>query len=497
MPHASHRNGTMSCKKIQGGACIAIWLAMAVLAIFSFGSCQKEPLHAKRKLILLHTGRLLGNVYPTSLKGVAPLQYYPFISAYVKQVRKEAAESGAEVLLLDSGDSLQGSFATAITGGKNMVTFFNAMRYDAVFLGNLDACLAPQSLQDLKATILCPFLDKDNAPAFPGSRVVHSLQKGSLQILLAANFHGETSPASFPMHFPAHYNHDIRYPVHPARDYRPFLQPFQQSVFDYRIMNWFKFESYEQCPPFVSKIAALGFDLITAHRIYSSKNTDAWAAKNYDGWPVPVSQNIRRNNAGYTVARMDVERKSNGELVVTSRSIVEMSRNSIDPDDEIEKQIEVFAEQIRGANRTVAELPRPVSEKEILTLCLAFLSDCSPGSVPIYSAESIRSQWLDGSLTTAAVYESMPWESPVVRVELTSDKIKELAADASLAIPANFSPNASSVVTSSYLAALIKNRFSLPDSALFIVREEGEFRAFLAWLSANPQSLSAFRNGAQ
>lgn len=125
-------------------------LALAVLAGCSPSGDEVAD------VTILHSGRMRGNVYPLSLQSIAPLQHYPYLSGYVRQVREEAALNGTKVFLIDLGDSLDGSFAAHVTQSENMVTFFNQTGYDAIVLSNLDHAVQPETLARLKAKVLDP-----------------------------------------------------------------------------------------------------------------------------------------------------------------------------------------------------------------------------------------------------------------------------------------------------------------------------------------------------
>src|SRR5690606_10747143 len=101
-----------------------------------------------------------------------------------------AEDEGAQVLLIDSGDSFLGSFASYATQAQNVVTLFNELEYDAVFLGNLDANLDEKMLDALKAPVVIPFVNKDGEPALKKASVGLKLRKGKHEVVLLPNFYG-------------------------------------------------------------------------------------------------------------------------------------------------------------------------------------------------------------------------------------------------------------------------------------------------------------------
>lgn len=104
-----------------------IFLAMAVLAL---GACQpKQP-----KLIILHLNDTHSHFEPLRSGKEAGWGGVIEQAAYVDSVRN--AEGEGNVLLLHAGDFNQGSSYFTRLGGDLEVATLNAMRYDAVTLGN-------------------------------------------------------------------------------------------------------------------------------------------------------------------------------------------------------------------------------------------------------------------------------------------------------------------------------------------------------------------------
>ncbi len=110
-----------------------------LLMIFITSVAQDDTIH----LVLLHTNDIHGNVgastafwmnpeFPPLLGGVAS------IATLIEEVRKEASESGAYVLLIDAGDIWQGTPVGEKTDGKVVLDYFEAAKYDMWILGNHD-----------------------------------------------------------------------------------------------------------------------------------------------------------------------------------------------------------------------------------------------------------------------------------------------------------------------------------------------------------------------
>ncbi|NJL19503.1 MAG: hypothetical protein HC901_04490, partial [Bdellovibrionaceae bacterium] len=303
--------------------------AGATLALLLLTSCQRTP---QAEIIVLHTGRLAGNIYPLDIKG-APLQHYPYLAGYVNQVRAEAATTGATVLLIDSGDSLTGSFASHATGGKNVAAFFQALQYDALFLGNLDADADPGLIDSLDIPVLCPFLRDDGSPVQPSAPPVQQITRNNLAVRLVANFYGQFDPGENPGRFPMWFGPGDQ-PVRPVRDYTPWMSGAPPAALT--LYHWMKFEGEgEPTDATRALLQSLNVSAVLAHRIYSSGQREVWTRGDYSHWPVPVSENILRHNRGFTLARLDLARQGGAWAAVRPPELLQMTANTAPADPQI------------------------------------------------------------------------------------------------------------------------------------------------------------------
>ena len=475
--------------------CLVLVLCLCLGLVIGCGKSTPEPV--QKEIVVIHTGRILGNVFPLSLVGkdIAPLQYYHFIAGYVQAVRNEAASRGATVFLIDSGDGLQGSFASKVTGCANMVEFYNALEYDAIILGNLDAAIRPEQIHGLRAQVFVPFVTSEGEPAFPGAKTHGVITKNGISLAIVANFHGELEYSQKPDQFPTYYAADTNRIVLPFRQHLQALKELKATNPDYILFNWFKFESPETAPKIVSEIVESGADLIAAHRIYSRSRIDAWTSPTYN-WPIPVSVNTQRANNGYIIARIDVGRDKNGRLVVTRPPTrIPMDKNSLDavgasPDMRVAALMEKFASALLTANQTLGILSAPMDEANILNVYLDSLCQRFPGRVALYSTQSVRAPWPSGPLTSAKIFESLPWITSTVEVQLTSEQLTQLSNNENFRTRGEpLDPDAPTIVTSAYFGILLQRKFNLPPQAITQLCDIPESDSFTQWIRENPQAL--------
>lgn len=447
-------------------------------------------------VVLLHSGRFRGNVYPLTLQGLSPLQHYQYLAGYVKQVREEAARSGAKVVLVDLGDSLGGSFAAHVTGSMNMVTFFNELAYDAVMLSNLDADVPGEAIAALKPKVLNPFTGPDGAPTFPGTVPAARLPGAGLPVYVLANFYGDTDSEANPGRFPARFGL-VKSGVRPIRDYAPVLSTLGDRPADaLTLLSWMKFEPADAPPAaFLDSLRAAGVDGIVAHRTYGGTGVEAWQSSGFVDWQPPVSLNILRTNGGFVMARMDLKRDGEGWKVL-KHELLPMTLNTAPANPALVSAIETYSDSIREADRVIGRIEKAVSTEQILDLYMKALATLPGADTVAYSNESIRTDWSPGELRASAVFNSLPWTSELVQVRLTPEQFARLAEVPGLVtapVPGAVAGETRSVTTSRFFANLVQSRLGVADDAVTALPQSSEFDFFAAYLVANPEVLAIGR----
>lgn len=465
-------------------------LAPLLVAAGLFG-CSKPQ---GPDVIVLHSGRFRGNVYPLSLQDMSPLQHYQYLAGYIREVRKEAEATGAKVVVIDLGDSLAGSFASHVTGSMNMAAFFNAAGYDAVVLSNLDADVPQAAISALKARVLSPFSGANGEMPFPGTVPAAKFDLHGLPLRLIANFYGDVDPKDHPGRFPPRYG-SLGGDVRPVRDYTKALAGLGARPADgLTLFTWMKFEPSEKAPDaFLASLRREGIDAIAAHRIYGGNEVEAWQPSGFVDWQPPVSLNILRRNGGFVLARMDLARTHDGWKVLR-HELVPMTANRADADAAVSKEIEKFSSQIRDADRVVAQLPQAVEEDAILALYMKALATLPDTDVVAYSSQSIRSDWPAGELRASRVFESLPWTTGLASLTADRAALEGFAKEEGLVL--NFTAAAPEsgpvrVTTSRFFADLLSRKLNLPPEAVSDLPQRSEFDFFAAYLAAHPQTAAA------
>jgi len=451
-----------------------------LLSAAGLTSCAK-PKEQAAEVIVIHSGRMRGNVYPLSLGSISPLQHYQFLAGYVASVRAEAAKTGARVFLVDLGDSLSGSFASHVTGSMNMVAFFNQLDYDAVVLSNLDVNVPRAALSDLRAKVLSPFqpLAPTDEFAFPSAA---NFPKDGWNILLHANFYGDLEPLKHPERFPESFGGIAVRPVRGALLASVAIPSGPQLS----LLSWMKFEPTDKPPSaFLQSLRDSGIDAILAHRIYGKGEREAWSSSAFLAWRPPVSLNILRNNGGFAIARMDLAREGEGWKVL-SHSLVPMTSNAAAPDPQVVAAEEKYADQIAAADTPLGDLEAAVDEEGILQIYMAALSEIPGTEAVAYSIQSIRSDWPAGTLRASRLFNSLPWTTGLVQVAIKPEDITTLAPLCIIAVAPNNQPGDITITTSRFFGNLIARKLHLLPEAVLALSETSEFDFLLKRLKTSP-----------
>lgn len=431
------------------------------VALFQFGCSPEEKSAEISDIIVLQTGRLRGNVVPEGVKGSRSPQYYRFIAGYVKQVREKAALTNTPVLLLDLGDSLTGSFSASVTESENVVTFFNALKYDAIMLGNLDSDVTSDVVKKLSMPVLCPFASPDGQPILAGTKFATSLKKGPWNVQLLANFYGDTPSSENSPAFPVFFGGSSV--VKPFRGYPALIKAMGKSDDNtLRIFEWLKFEydlsGKDGSPEFFSDLKDWSVDLVAAHRVYSRSQTDTWIATSKNSWKPPVSLNTLRSNRGFALARADLKR-SHGKWVMLRQQVLPMVSNTVPEDRAIAEALKPLAGKINKANRQIAYSEEGLNESGVLSRCLAALATVPGTTLAMYSPSSVRASWPQREIYLGDIYNSIPWarnQKSIVQFELTPEQLEKIRSWKEYAFLAT--QNAPSgqpwVVTTSFFSAV-------------------------------------------
>jgi 2',3'-cyclic-nucleotide 2'-phosphodiesterase (5'-nucleotidase family) len=142
---------------LREGLLLSVMRLLTISLILLFGSSRL--LAREIPITVLHTCDLHGNVLPTeNYQGQTNLGGIARCATMIRQIR----EQEKNVLLVDAGDTIQGTEISYATGGQAMVRALNFLHYDAWVWGNhefdwgleaLDACARRAEMPLLNANV--------------------------------------------------------------------------------------------------------------------------------------------------------------------------------------------------------------------------------------------------------------------------------------------------------------------------------------------------------
>jgi 2',3'-cyclic-nucleotide 2'-phosphodiesterase (5'-nucleotidase family) len=131
-----------------------ILVALFILLIILIGHFTAAP---GKKLTILHTNDLQGELLPfTEEIDGKKVEIGGF--ARIATIVNDQKERNDNVILLDAGDTIQGTLFTRIRGGKDIGQLMSEIGYDAVTIGEHDFDKGPEGLREYIMSATYPFL---------------------------------------------------------------------------------------------------------------------------------------------------------------------------------------------------------------------------------------------------------------------------------------------------------------------------------------------------
>lgn len=142
-----------SLQRVPGALQAAVVRAMvAGFALFCLASCQPSDREQDGGndivLTIVGTNDIHGAVAASEGRGGLPM-----LAAYVNALRDVRAADGGALLLIDAGDMWQGTLASNLGEGSEIVAAFNSMGYAAAAIGNHEFDFGPEGPEDKPGSV--------------------------------------------------------------------------------------------------------------------------------------------------------------------------------------------------------------------------------------------------------------------------------------------------------------------------------------------------------
>ena len=179
-----------------------------LLLVLLSGVLFARESEAVQRLTVFFTNDLHGGIVPQKAEFLNP-EFPPLLgggasaAGIIRQVRREAENSGAVTLLIDGGDTFQGTLVGTLSKGEAVVEYMNRMQYDATVPGNHDFDLGKDNLierikQSQFPWIAANIYDKETGKVWKWVKPWVIVEKQGLRIGITGTATTGTATMSFP-----------------------------------------------------------------------------------------------------------------------------------------------------------------------------------------------------------------------------------------------------------------------------------------------------------
>lgn len=205
-----------------------------LISLLLFLPALAKELDNTHRLAVFFTNDLHGGIVPQKAEFLNPefppmLGGGPSAAAIINNVRKKAKTEGFSTLLIDAGDTFQGTLVGTLSKGKAIIEYMNMMEYDAVVPGNHDFDQGKDNLIELIKLSNFPWVaaniyDKETGAAWKWVTPWVIVDKGGFKIGITGTATTGTEYMSFP--------DNIR-----GLDFRNEITSLQKAVDELRAQN--------------------------------------------------------------------------------------------------------------------------------------------------------------------------------------------------------------------------------------------------------------------
>ena len=383
------------------------------------------PLHARERsavlLTVIHLNDLHGRLLPYHDKSISETTPVGGAARLARMIADERAKNPGGTVLLSAGDMFQGSPISNVFYGESVIAFMNALKFDAMAIGNHELDWGQGVLNQLAAAAAFPFLSANiqdkQSMALSWAKPSVALTKNNLKLVVI----GMTTPDT------------------------PFTtRPGNVSGLTFR-------DPVEILPQLIREARNRGADLIVLLS-HLGLDADQQIAEQIAGIDVIIG--------GHSHTAMTHPLRVNDTIIVQagaygaylgvlqltvepfSRKIVDYTRTNelrtvlsgpSDPVDEsVVRIVDRFNDQIRTKfARVIGEssvdlVRNPHEESNVGDLICDAMRHASGADIAFQNGGGIRADIPQGKITLEQVYTLLPFDDVLVVMDLTGDQIKQI-----------------------------------------------------------------------
>jgi 5'-nucleotidase/UDP-sugar diphosphatase len=384
---------------------------------------------AADRIQLLHTDDIHGRLdYDTVVSGVSSFQQGG-LAMVASQVKALRARAPTRTLLVDGGDTWQGTFISNSNKGEAVTKAMSLMGYDAMTVGNHDFDWGQQVLAQRASEANFPFLATNvvetatgKLPAYLKPYVVKDMGIAKVGIL------GITNPASNTI-VKATSVAGLRFG--PATQVEPFLTELKQRADIIIVVAHIGLADATLLAKQVS-----GIDIIVAAHDHAPLQT-----ARLEGKTTIVDAGAYTQFLGRLEIIVDPSTRKMTDAVRSNALIAIAASQALRPDAEIaalvasrRSEAAKYTERVVGTLR--GDLDNPRDENGIGNMIGDAFVEYGRmqgwnTDVAFYNAAGIRAPMKAGPVTYGQLYQVLPFENSIVSVDLTGGQLKEVLEDAS------------------------------------------------------------------
>lgn len=378
-----------------------------------------------RVVTVLHTNDLHGALVPNRDFDSSGERKPEFggaarIATILALERASAEKEGRAVLLLDAGDFFHGTPEGNTTKGRAVVEFMNAVRYQAMTLGNHDWAYGEENLRDLAKLAKFPFLTCnvtviDPASTGPAKIVEYAVPMIKLDAKgVRVAIVGLTTPGT----------PDMNLPEHCPRERLDFL-PYERQGADYL------------------RRARGDADVVIALSHLGSSSDEALARK-APGWDLIVGGHdhrafergfekhgtliVQAGCSGEFVGRVDISWDTEARKIVKREARLIRVDATVVPDPATAALLKphVRADMDQPFGTTGGFLGRSPPESPLGCLLADAIRMAANADVALLNTGGVRADLPSGPVTMRDLYMAAPFEDSLLTVSLTGAELRQL-----------------------------------------------------------------------
>ena len=376
------------------------------------------PTASTETIVILHTNDFHGAVEP-AVQGSTQSGGLANLAGLIDQVR---AENPGRTLLLDAGDTFQGTYVSNSTQGEVVMDAMNALGYDAWTLGNHEFDWGQEVLQTRMAQAQFPalaanLLDESTGEVWEGIEPFVIVEAGAARVAILGLTYPDTPAINKPQNVAGL---DFQEAAETVRRYLPELEEQADLIV---VLSHLGFDGDQ-----VLARAVDGIDVIVGGHSHLFLEQ-----------PREVNSTliVQAGAKGQVVGRLELTLDlATGQVTGYNRRqvLLPVDGSSAGVNQEVKTLVDAALQQAAETmDQPIGEMARALEPKSAGEFALGNLvtdamraADLSDGSTPdiaMHNSGGIRSGLSKGPVTYGQIYAVVPFDNQLIALDLTGEQV--------------------------------------------------------------------------